>query len=48
MKISANVNASAFAGVMRRVARLVTERAARASRAPKPPRTADQTKEPGR
>ena len=47
MKISANVNASAFAGVMRRVARLVTERAARASRAPKP-RTADQTKEPGR
>ena len=47
MKISANVKASGFAGVMRRVARLVTERAARASRSPRP-RTADQSKEPGR
>ena len=47
MKISANVNASGFAGVMRRVARLVTERAARAGRTPRAS-TADQSKEPGR
>jgi hypothetical protein len=47
MKISANVNVSGFTGVMRRVARLMAERAARASRSPRP-RTADQTKEPAR
>lgn len=45
MKISANVTVSGFAGVMRRVARLVTATAARSSRSPRP-RPTDQSKEP--
>ncbi len=45
MKVSVNVKASGFAGVMRRVARLVTATAARASRSPRP-RPTDQSKEP--
>jgi hypothetical protein len=45
MKISVDVKASGFAGVMRRVARLVTATAARTSRSPRL-RPTDQSREP--
>jgi hypothetical protein len=46
MKIAAKVAVSGFAGVMRRVAQLVAERAMQAGRSPKP-RMTGKSKEPG-